>query len=42
LQPQPGGNDKLFGVNAPIRDTYPKINLAYRLGIIDDDLERAR
>jgi len=41
LQPQPGGNDKLFGVNAPIRDTYRKINLAYRLGIIDDDLERA-
>ena len=41
LQPQPGSDDKLFGTNGPLRDTYPKINVAYRLGIIDADVERA-
>jgi DNA-binding MltR family transcriptional regulator len=41
LKPQSDKNDRLFGVNGPLRDTYPKINLAYRLGIIDDDVEQA-
>ena len=41
LQPQPGSDDKLFGSNGPLRDTYAKINIAYRLGIIDTDVERA-
>jgi len=41
LKPQSHKNDRLFGVNGPLRDTYPKINLAYRLGIIDDDVEQA-
>jgi hypothetical protein len=41
LQPQPGGDDKLFGSNGVLRDTYSKINIAYRLGIINADVERA-
>lgn len=41
LQPQPGSDDKLFGANGPLRDTYAKINIAYRLGIIDNNVERA-
>jgi hypothetical protein len=41
LQPQPGSGDKLFGSNGPLRDTYAKINFAYRLGIINTDVERA-
>src|SRR5829696_1924500 len=41
LQPQPGGDDKLFGENGVLRDTYAKINIAYRLGIINADVERA-
>jgi hypothetical protein len=41
LQPQPGGDDKLFGDNGVLRNTYAKINIAYRLGIINADVERA-
>lgn len=41
LQPQPGGDDKLFGENGVLRNTYAKINIAYRLGIINADVERA-
>lgn len=41
LQPQPGSDDKLFGPDRPLGSTYAKINLAYRLGIIDADVERA-
>lgn len=41
LQPQPGSDDKLFGPDRPLGSTYAKINFAYRLGIIDADVERA-
>jgi hypothetical protein len=38
---QPGNDKKLFDANGPLSDTYSKINIAYRLGIIDADVERA-
>ena len=38
---QPGDDTKLFDANRPLRDMYSKINVAYRLGIIDADVARA-
>jgi hypothetical protein len=38
---QPGDDKKLFGANRPLSDMYSKINVAYRLGIIDADVARA-
>src|SRR5919112_5489125 len=37
----PGGYKKLFGTRRPLSDTYSKISIAYRLGVIDADVERA-
>ena len=38
---QPGDDKKLFDANGPLGNTNSKIIIAYRLGIIDDDVERA-
>ena len=38
---QPGDDKKLFGTRGPLSDTYSKISIAYRLGVIDADVERA-
>lgn len=39
LQPSPGGNDELFAPERPLGSLSAKIALAYRLGVIDRDLE---
>jgi hypothetical protein len=38
---QPGDDKKLFGTRGPLSVTYSKISIAYRLGVIDADVERA-
>jgi hypothetical protein len=38
---QPGNDKKLFGANGPLGNMSSKINVAYRLGIIDADVECA-
>ncbi len=37
----PGGQDNLFDPDRPLGTFSAKINLAYRLGLISDDIEHA-
>lgn len=41
LKPSQGGSDPLFGMERPLDTFSSKINLAYRIGIIDEDFEHA-
>lgn len=41
LNPQPGGKDDLLGPEQPLNSFSAKISLAYRLGLIDADVEHS-
>jgi hypothetical protein len=41
MHPHPGGSDNLFDQERPLGTFFSKIALAYRLGLIDKDVEQA-